>query len=192
MTPEEGLTSTTSLGSDWVLGEDGLRHRRAARVIVLDDAGRALLVRGHDADQPDRSWWFTVGGGIDAGETEVEAALRELREEAGLALGPADLQGPVMTRAGIFHFFAETCRQDEVFFLARVDAGHVPVADGWTDVEREVLDELAWLTADELRAQPYEVFPTALPDVIDALAGGWDGTVRHLGTENDDEAVPGA
>jgi 8-oxo-dGTP pyrophosphatase MutT (NUDIX family) len=191
VTPEEGLTSTTSLGPDWVLGQDGLRHRRAARVIVLDDAGRALLVRGHDADQPDRSWWFTVGGGIDSGETEVEAALRELREEAGLALAPEDLEGPVMTRAGIFHFFAETCRQDEVFFLARVGAGHVPVADGWTDVEREVLDELRWLSADELRAQPYEVFPTALPDVVEALAGGWDGTVRHLGTENDDEAVAG-
>lgn len=191
MTPEEGLAATTSLGPDWVLGPDGLRHRRAARVIVLDDAGRALLVRGHDADQPERSWWFTVGGGIDAGETEVDAALRELREEAGLTLAAEDLEGPVMTRAGIFHFFAETCRQDEVFFVARVGAGHVPVADGWTDVEREVLDELRWLTADELRAQPFEVFPTALPDVVDALADGWDGTVRHLGTENDDEAVAG-
>jgi 8-oxo-dGTP pyrophosphatase MutT (NUDIX family) len=189
VTPEEGLAATTALGPDWVLGPDGLRHRRAARVIVLDDAGRALLVRGHDADQPERSWWFTVGGGIDAGETAVEAALRELREEAGLTLAPEDLEGPVMTRAGIFHFFAETCRQDEVFFVARVGAGHVPVADGWTDVEREVLDELRWLTAEELRAQPYEVFPTALPDVVDALAGGWDGTVRHLGTENDDEAA---
>jgi 8-oxo-dGTP pyrophosphatase MutT (NUDIX family) len=191
VTPEEGLTATTSLGPDWVLGEDGLRHRRAARVIVLDDAGRALLVRGHDADQPERSWWFTVGGGIDAGESDVEAALREVREEAGLVLAPEDLEGPVMTRAGIFHFFAETCRQDEVFFVARVPAGHVPVADGWTDVEREVLDELRWLSAADLRAQPHEVFPTVLPDVVEDLAGGWDGTVRHLGTENDDEEPVG-
>ncbi|PZR53883.1 NUDIX hydrolase [Xylanimonas oleitrophica] len=186
MVPEEGLTSTTSLGPDWVLGPDGLRHRRAARVIVLDDAGRVLVVRGHDADQPDRSWWFTVGGGIDAGESDVEAALRELREEAGLELAPADLEGPVMTRAGYFHFYAETCRQDEVFFVARVPAGHVPTDAGWTDVEREVLDEMRWLSAAELRSQPYEVFPTALPDVVEQLAGGWDGTVRHLGEEHDD------
>lgn len=191
MTPEEGLASTTSLGPDWKLGPDGLRHRRAARVIVLDDGGpdgqaRVLLARGHDADQPDRSWWFTIGGGIDAGETEVDAALRELREEAGLVLGPGDLEGPVLTRAGVFHFFAETCRQDEVFFVARVPAGHEPSAAGWTAVEQDVLDELRWLTTAELRGQPFEIFPTALPDVVDVLAAGWDGTVRHLGEEYDD------
>ncbi|GAA1736861.1 hypothetical protein GCM10009809_35090 [Isoptericola hypogeus] len=176
-----------ALGDDWVRGPDGLRHRRAARVILLDETDRVLLVRGHDADEPERSWWFTVGGGIDAGETEVDAALRELREEAGLELASEDLVGPVLTRAGIFRFFAETCRQDEVFFLARVDGGHAPTDAGWTDVERDVLDEMRWLTTAQLRAETREVFPTALPDVVDALAGGWDGVVRHLGTQYDDE-----
>jgi 8-oxo-dGTP pyrophosphatase MutT (NUDIX family) len=180
------MSSASSLGPDWVLGEDGLRRRSAARVLVLDDAGRALLVRGHDADQPERSWWFTVGGGIDAGESPVEAALRELREETGLALTSADLHGPVMTRTGYFHFFAETCRQDEVFYLAHVPGGTLLDDAGWTEVERSVLDGLAWLTAAELRSQPLEVFPVASPDVIERLAAGWDGTVLHLGEEHDD------
>jgi len=178
---------TPALGDDWAVGADGLRHRRAARVIVLDDADRVLLVRGHDADQPERSWWFTVGGGIDAGESEVEAALRELREEAGLSLDPGVLEGPVLTRDAYFHFFAETCRQQEVFFLARVDGGHRPTDDGWTPEERDVLDEMRWLTTAELRAETREVFPTSLADVVDDLAGGWDGTVRHLGAQHDDE-----
>ncbi|WP_125778184.1 NUDIX hydrolase [Antribacter gilvus] len=181
-----GGPGTSSLGPDWVLGPDGLRSRRAARVILLDDAGRALLVRGHDADQPERSWWFTVGGGIDAGESEVEAALREVREEAGLLLAPDDLEGPVLTRTGIFDFFAETCRQDEVFFVARVPDGHEPDDAGWTAVERDLLDEMRWMSAAELRAQPLEVFPHCLADVVETLAGGWDGSVRHVGTERDD------
>ncbi|GAA4727655.1 hypothetical protein GCM10023216_18430 [Isoptericola chiayiensis] len=178
--------SSASLGPDWVRGDDGLRHRRAARVIVLDDAGRVLLVRGHDADDPDRSWWFTIGGGIDAGESEEQAALREVGEEAGLVLGAGDLEGPVMTRAGIFRFLAETCRQDEVFFVARLDGAHEPTDHGWTDVERDVLDEMRWLTVAELRAEAREVFPRVLPDVVEQLADGWDGVVRHLGTEDDD------
>jgi 8-oxo-dGTP pyrophosphatase MutT (NUDIX family) len=177
---------SSSLGPDWVLGDDGLRHRCAARVIVLDDAGRALLVRGHDADQPDRSWWFTVGGGIEPGESELSAAVREAREEAGLELTEEELEGPVMTRAGIFHFFAETCHQDEVFFVARVSR-HEPSDAGWTAQERDVLDEMRWLSVAELRAQRVEVFPTVLPDVVEALAHGWDGVVRHLGTEHDDD-----
>jgi len=183
---------TPALGDDWVVGPDGLRHRRAARVILLDESDRVLLVRGHDADQPERSWWFTVGGGIDPGETDVDAALRELREEVGLVLAPEDLVGPVLTRAGIFRFFAETCRQDEVFFVARVDGGHEPTDAGWTPEERAVLDEMRWLTSAELRAETREVFPTALPDVVDAVARGWDGTVRHLGTQHDDEPAPPA
>ncbi|MFC8733834.1 NUDIX hydrolase [Luteimicrobium sp. NPDC057192] len=182
---EAGAPRASSLGADWTVGPDGVRSRRAARVILLDDAGRALLVRGHDADQPERSWWFTVGGGIDGDETPAEAALREVREETGIVLEPAQLVGPVLTRVGIFDFFKETCRQDEVFYAAVVP--HVgPDTAGWTDVERELLDELAWLTPDELRAQPLEYFPTALPDVVEQLATGWDGTVRHLGTEHDD------
>ncbi|MCF4121872.1 NUDIX domain-containing protein [Antribacter sp. KLBMP9083] len=177
---------TTSLGPDWKVGPDGVRRRRAARVLVLDGAGRALLVRGHDVDQPERSWWFTVGGGIDAGESEVDAALRELREEAGLVLTAADLEGPVLTRSALFDFYAETCQQDEVFFVARVPGGHEPHDGGWTDLERDVLDEMRWLSAAELRAQPFEVFPISLADLIEALAGGWDGTVRHLGIQHDE------
>lgn len=181
-------SGTSSLGPDWVLGPDGVRSRRAARVVLLDGAGRVLLVRGHDADQPERSWWFTVGGGIDAGESDVEAAVREVREETGIVLAPADVVGPVLTRTGVFRFFRETCRQHEVFFVAHVagTAGHAVDTSGWTPAERDVLDELAWMTSDELRSQRVEYFPRALPDLVEQVAAGWDGTVRHLGEEDDD------
>lgn len=176
---------TRSLGPDWRVAPDGLRERDAARVILLDDVGRALLVRGHDVDQPDRSWWFTLGGGIDPGESPVDAALREVREEAGLILTPADLTGPVLTRTGIFDFYAETCRQREVFYLARTSGGHLPDRSGWTDVERETLDDMAWLSAADLRAQSREVFPAQLPEILDELVSGWSGRARHLGEQHD-------
>ncbi|WP_459349065.1 NUDIX hydrolase [Cellulomonas olei] len=181
--------TASALGADWVLGEDGLRFRRAARVLLLDADDRLLLVRGHDADQPERSWWFTVGGGIDPGEDERAAALRELREETGLLLDDGALVGPVLTRSAVFDFYAERCRQDEVFFLARVgsalDTGAIDRA-GWTDVELDLLDELRWWHLDDLAAESREVFPEGLPDLVRPLLGGWDGTVRHLGLQRDD------
>jgi 8-oxo-dGTP pyrophosphatase MutT (NUDIX family) len=178
--------SSASLGDDWVPGPDGIRERSAARVILMDDDGRVLVMRGHDVNQPERSWWFTVGGGIDPGETPEQAALRETREEVGIVLAAEDLIGPVLTRTGIFEFFAETCRQYEVFYLARTPHPVEVNADGWTAAEQELLDEIAWLTAAELRDQPLEVFPPELPDVVDHLVAGWNGEVRHLGEQFDD------
>ena len=57
---------------------NGAAPRRAVRVLLLDEADRVLLVRFHDGE---RSWWCTPGGGIEPGESAVEAARRELHEE---------------------------------------------------------------------------------------------------------------
>ncbi len=171
------------LGPDWVPGPDGVPYRRAARVILLDEADHVLLVRGHDADQPERSWWFTVGGGIDDGETPAGAAVRELREETGIVLDRDVLVGPVYQRSALFNFLARLCRQDEELFVARVDSSMLPPLshDDWTDAEVEVLDELRWWSLDDLAAVDVEVFPAGLPGLIRALLPGWDGVTRHLG-----------
>ncbi|WP_448060663.1 NUDIX hydrolase [Cellulomonas hominis] len=172
-------------GSDWTRGADGLLFRRAARVILLDPADRVLLVRGHDVDQPERSWWFTVGGGLDDGEDTRTAAVREVLEETGIVLDPAALVGPVLTRSAIFDFYAEHCRQDEELFLARLDhedaAGTGLSRAGWTSVELDVLDELRWWDLDALAAEPGEVYPDGLAELVRALLPGWDGVTRHLG-----------
>jgi NUDIX domain len=56
--------------------------REAVRCLVLDGAGRALLVRyGGD---PGGGWWGPPGGGLEAGEDHLAAARREPREELAL------------------------------------------------------------------------------------------------------------
>ena len=58
---------------------------------ILMWQGRILLCR---QEKPDKEYWLLPGGGVDAGETLVEALRRELREELGVT---ADVQfeGPV-------------------------------------------------------------------------------------------------
>lgn len=188
MTAEQSRPTAESeyLDEGWVRGPDGMRTRHAARVLLMDSGGRTLLVRGHDGDKPTRSWWFTVGGGIDAGETSRQAALREVREETGIVLVDAQLEGPVLTRSAIFDFAREHCLQHEEFFLARVSPENELTRAGWTDLEVSFIDEMRWLTPAELRAAPQEVFPQSLPELLEELTHGWDGVVRVIGVERDD------
>ena len=184
------------LGPEWVVGPDGVRFRRAARVILLDARDRVLLLHGCDVDQRERSWWFTVGGGIDPGESSRDAAVRELFEETGIALDPSALVGPVYKRSAVFDFFRESCRQDEVFYLGwyggPVGAGPVLEGevqarddaelsrDGWTQIEVDTIDELRWWDLEELAAVEEEIFPKLLPELVRALLRGWDGVTRDL------------
>lgn len=176
---------------EWRLGEDGLYHRRGARVLLVAGpagAERVLLLRGHDPDQPGRSWWFTVGGGIGAGEDPLAAAVREVAEETGLVLAPEQLTGPVITRSAVFDFFSRTCRQEEVIYLARLDDAPEDLGllddAGWTAVERATVDEVRWWSLPELaevEAGGTEVYPMGLARLVADLLPGWDGVVRHLG-----------
>ncbi|RYV52840.1 NUDIX hydrolase [Pengzhenrongella frigida] len=189
------------LGPEWEVGSDGVRFRLAARVILLDADDRVLLLHGCDVDQRERSWWFTVGGGIDPGESQRDAAARELFEETGITLDPAVLVGPVYARVAVFDFFRESCRQEEVFFLGRYhgavggaavadgdvgrDGAGAPVdlgfsRDGWTEIEVDTIDELRWWDLDALEALDEEVFPARLPTLVRELLGGWDGVTRSL------------
>ena len=72
--------------------------KRAAVAIALTAADGAdetslLLTRRASGLRAHRAQWALPGGRCDAGETQVQAALRELHEELGLALGEDTVLG---------------------------------------------------------------------------------------------------
>jgi 8-oxo-dGTP pyrophosphatase MutT (NUDIX family) len=77
--------------------DSALKH--AAVAITLVAAGKGgrgtglLLTRRADGLRSHRGQWALPGGRCDAGETPAPAALRELREELGLSVGPEQVLG---------------------------------------------------------------------------------------------------
>ena len=134
--------------------------RTSGRVLVVDSGGRVLLLRGSDPSDPAAGdWWFTPGGGLDPGETAQQGARRELLEETGLDLD--DLGSPVWVRTAEFTFLGRPYRQEETFFLARVDR-HTVDFSRHTDVEKQAVHEFRWWALDDLQSSDVRVYPAAL------------------------------
>jgi 8-oxo-dGTP pyrophosphatase MutT (NUDIX family) len=159
--------------------ERELLRRRAARVLVIDPAGRLLLLRGGDPAVPGPRFWWTVGGGIEAGESARAGAVRELHEETGLIVPEHSLVGPLHEDYSSFEFDRWRVEQENEFFAVRVQ--------GWTTapaaleaIETASIDGAGWWSAEQLRAhadgRPHDgpgrpdepVYPHDLAGVLEA------------------------
>lgn len=171
----------SGLGAEWVPDADGYPHRNAARVVVFNREGQILLVHGHDREDPRHHWWFTIGGGLEPGEGPRDGAVRELFEETGIQVSTEELIGPVLYRRAQFEFLAVTARQDEHYFLVHIDTAELS-DQGWTDLERDVLDEQRWWDLEDLEelSQTTMLTPKGLADLAPEWRAGWDGVMREM------------
>ncbi|MBV8683747.1 MAG: NUDIX domain-containing protein [Caulobacteraceae bacterium] len=147
-----------------------MRERSTARVLLLDPHGRILLMKGRLPGAPSAPGaWFTVGGGIEAGEDETAAAWREIREETGW--DPQEV-GPVLWRneLTVSDRKGRPVLVREAFLVAKC-AGGEPSRDGWVALEREFVDDIRWWTLEELLACEEDVYPADLAQrLADILA----------------------
>lgn len=144
-----------------------MRKRPAARILLIDQAGRLLLFRYRHGDGPlaGMSYWATPGGALDEGETYAEAARRELREETGI---DADVGDEIGSRHIQFMMPDGTMVDaDERFFMVRttlpIDAENNP-----DPVERAFIAETKWWTDAELRATADIVYPDNVAAMIES------------------------
>ena len=140
------------------------RTRATARVLLIDDRDRILLFADSDPGIPGARWWITPGGGIDPGESERVAAVRELEEETGLRVTEADLLGPTMRRTVVHGYSDVVIDQQDVFFACWVPAFEVSTA-GHTEEELLTMAAPRWWTRAELAATDEEIWPAVLLDL---------------------------
>jgi len=139
--------------------------RKAGRVLVIDPAGRVLLLQGFDPAKPSSLHWVTIGGGLDDGEGTAQAAARELWEESGIDATADELIGPVWQRTTEFSFAGMRYRQDEDFYILRVGEVQVSLAN-LDPIERATITSYRWWSREELTATTEAYFPAELPELM--------------------------
>ncbi len=123
--------------------------RRTARVLVIDESDRLLLLRTQLPHRKEHSVWLTPGGGLKPEETHEEAAIRELWEETGLT--GVDLGPWVWRRQVVWRWGERTYEAHERFFLLRTARfSYSPAAR--VDLETETVLEHRWWSVQELQA----------------------------------------
>ena len=147
-----------------------MRERLTARVLLFDDKDRILLMKGRlPSDPAAPGVWFTVGGGVEPGETFAEAAAREVLEETGLTdvmIGQVLWRGEqtLKDRKGQPVLFKEE------YFVARCKGG-APSRAGWQALEHEFIDDIRWWTAADLALCRDPTYPLDLASrLAEALA----------------------
>ncbi|TDD16678.1 NUDIX domain-containing protein [Kribbella turkmenica] len=146
-------------------------RRTTARVLPVRPDGRVLLLHGWDPLKPQTPYWFTIGGGVEAGETVVQAASRELREEVGVHLPIESLGTPVATNTIEYEWGGCLVIQHQTFFAAAVEGVDVTFANQ-EQLELETISAHGWWYGDDLEATgqaAHVTIPGLLRQAADAI-----------------------
>ena len=151
-----------------------LIERMVVRLVVLDASNQVLLLQTRDLGNPTfGTSWELPGGGMEHGETFVDTAVRELREETGIGICPDSVGTPTWRRDVSYTYRGERRLQHERIAAVHLDEV-APVVESSQRVDFEGEDHFGfrWWRVEEIARSSERFYPRRLPALLARFLAG--------------------
>lgn len=125
-TPEERAAWKASVDTRW----------SSAGVAMVREDGKVLVVKANY-----KSYWSFPGGIIDRGESPLQAAIREVKEEVDVDLDGDDIQ---------FRFVVDRTSARAQTFLFLFETYQLAVGDARVAIDETEIEEYAFVTRQQI------------------------------------------
>jgi len=147
--------------------------RFSTRAIIKNSASNKILfiryldLKSIATKEFDNGFWVLPGGGVERGESFVDALTREIFEETGITR--LSIKNCVLSR--LIYLDISTCENDlfyERYYLVETDEEDINI-NNLSENETNVIKEYKWWLPDEIKKTEEDILPQSFSRYIDEI-----------------------
>lgn len=112
------------------------QYTQYVHVWIMNDKNEFLIQKRAESKKINPNKWSQTGGAVDSGETVIEAAIREVKEELGISIGKEDIE------------FMLSYKRKYTFMDVFLVKKNIELKD--IKVQKEEVKEVKWVTKEEI------------------------------------------